>query len=286
MTLKINTNPVSMFSNYQLQKNQNELGGSLERIAAGKRINKAADNAAGMVIADRLEAQALGFGQAFRNANDAISVVQVADGGLEQATSLIQDIRVKAVQASGLAQSAESRQAIQADIDKSLTALGQIAQTTSYNGRDLLSGGFSNQQFQVGATGGETIGLTIGSIDPLQIPAQIPAQITDGPQGTLADIDVTTLEGAQAAVEIADAALNYIQEQRSQLGASQNQLESTISNLANSRINTLSAESEISDLDYAEETANLNRIKLLGKARSFARAQANASAERVADLLK
>ena len=277
MSLRINTNIGSAFSSYQLQKSQADLTGSLQRLSTGKRINQASDDAASMVIANNLASQSRGFGQAIRNANDAISITQVVDGALGQATDLIQDIRVKAIQAAGAAQSPESRLAIQADIGKSLDTLRDIAQNTSFNNQKLLSGAFTDKQFQVGAFSGETIAISLGSIDP--------SLISDETLGTLADIDVTTPEGAQAAIELTDVALDYISQQRSRVGSTQNQLESTINNLSNARINTLSAESEIRDLDYAEESINLNKIKLLSKARSFALAPANATSKRGLDVL-
>lgn len=276
MSFRINTNTGSAFSSYQLQKNQQDLTGSLQRLSTGKRINNASDDAAGMVIANRLASQSKGFGQAIRNANDAISITQVADGALGQATDLIQDIRVRAIQAASAAQSPGSRQAIQADINKSLDSLKDIAQNTSFNGQKLLSGEFADKQFQVGASSGETIEISLGSIDP--------SKISDETLGALVDIDVTTQDGAQAAIEVADVALDYISQQRSQVGSRQNKLESTINNLSNARINTLSAESEIRDLDYAEESVNLNKIKLLAKARTFAQAQANSSGSQIVDL--
>ncbi|MCD4720323.1 MAG: flagellin [Desulfobacula sp.] len=278
MSLRINTNITSAFSSYQLQKNQADLSGSLQRLSTGKRINKASDDAASMVIANKLASQSRGFGQAIRNANDAISITQVADGALGQATDLIQDIRVNAIQAASAAQSRESRLAIQADIGKSLESLRDIAQNTSFNGQKLLSGAFTDKQFQVGASSGEIIEISLGSIDP--------SQISDETLGALADIDVTTQEGAQAAIELTDIALDYISQQRSQAGSSQNQLESTINNLSNARINTLSAESEIRDLDYAEESINLNKIKLLSKARTFALAQSNTTAKQILDIFE
>ncbi|MCD4678097.1 MAG: flagellin [Desulfobacula sp.] len=278
MSLRINTNTGSAFSSYQLQKSQTDLSGSLQRLSTGKRINKASDDAASMAIANKLASQSRGFGQAIRNANDAISITQVADGALGQATDLIQNIRVKAIQAASAAQSPESRQAIQADIGKSLESLKDIAQNTSFNGQKLLSGAFTDKQFQVGASSGETIEISLGSIDP--------AMISDETMGALADIDVTTQEGAQAAIELTDVALDYISRQQSQVGSSQNQLESTINNLSNARINTLSAESEIRDLDYAEESMNLNKIKLLSKARAFALAQANTTAKHIVDIFE
>ncbi|MDA3787919.1 MAG: flagellin [Desulfobacula sp.] len=276
MSLKINTNTNSAFSTYQLQKGQQALSESLERLSTGKRINKASDDSSGMVIADTLASQARGFGQAIRNANDAISITQVADGALGQASDILQDIRVKAIQAASGAQSPESLQAIQADIGNSLQSLNDIAQDTSFNGQKLLSGTFTDKQFQVGASSGETIEISLGSIAP--------EQMTHDTLGALSNIDVTTKDGAQEAIQVADAALEYIGQQRSQVGSSANQLESTINNLSNARINTLSAESQIRDLDYAEESMILNRMKILSKARTFAQAQANAAPKNMLDL--
>jgi len=276
MSFRINTNTSSAFSNSQLRKGQADLIESLQRISTGRRINKASDDAAGMVIANKLASQSNGFGQAIKNANDAISITQVADGVLGQAAGFVQDIRLKAIQAAGVAQSPASLQAIQADIDKSLESLGDLSRNTSFNGQKLLSGAFTNKQFQVGASSGETIEISLGSIDPEQISGEI--------SGVLADIDVTTQNGAQAAIELADTALDFISSQRSHVGSSQNQLESTINNLSNARINALSAESEIRDIDYAEESINMNKIKLLEKASSFAQAQANTTAKQVLDI--
>jgi len=278
MSLRINTNPASAFSNNHLQKSQRDLSGSIERLSTGKRINKASDDASGMIIADKLASMAKGFGQATRNANDAFSIIQVADGAMERATELLQDIRVKAIQAGNASQSTESRQAIQADISKSLETLGNIANDTSFNGQKLLSGTFTNKQFQIGAFSGETIEISLGSIDP--------SKISDETLGTLANVDVKTDEGVQAAIEITDMAIDYVNKQRSQAGSTQNQLESTINNLSNASINTLSAESEIRDLDFAEESSTLNRIELLAKARIFAQAQAGTTSKRVLDVLR
>jgi flagellin len=276
MSFKINTNSIGAFSSFQLQKGQQALSESLERLSTGKKINKAADNAAGMVIANTLSSQARGYGQAIRNATDAISINQVADGALGQASDRIQDIRVKALQAANASQSPASRQAIQTDIDTSLQSIKDIAQGTSFNGQKLLSGSFSNKQFQIGAGAGETLTISLGSIDP--------GQMTHETLGPLSDIDVSTQEGAQNAVQVADAALKYIDQQRSQVGSAANQLTASISTLSNAMINTISAESEIQDLDLAEESMNLNRIKLLGKTRAFAQAQANTSTKNILDL--
>jgi flagellin len=276
MSFRINTNTSSAFSGYQLQKGHQALSGSLERLSTGKHINKASDDASGMMIANALASQARGYGQAIRNSNDAISITQVADGALGQASDIVQNIRIKALQAANGAQSPESLQAIQADIGNSLQSINDIAQNTSFNGQKLLSGSFTDKEFQIGAASGETLNISLGSIDP--------GQITHDSLGTLSDIDVSTAEGAQNAIQMADAALEYIGQQRSQVGSTENRLESSINTLSTTMNNTISAQSEIEDLDFAEESMNLNRIKILGKARAFAQTQANTSAKNILDL--
>ncbi len=280
MSLRVNTG--YRFSAYSLQQNQKDLTKSLQRLSTGKQINAASDDAAGMVLANKLSSQAKGMEQAMKNAGDAISVSQVADGALWQAAELVQNIREKAVQAAGIAQSPSSLKAIQAEINQNLDALKDISSHTSFNGQPLLSGSFTDKEFQIGASSGQTISLSLGSLDP----SQISGQISDVTSGTLAQIDVTTMDGAQAAIELADTALDYISQQRSQVGSFMNHLESTVNNLSNSRINTLSAESEIRDLDYAEESSNLNRIKLLARARAFAQAQAGEMSKQIVDLFE
>ncbi len=276
MSFRINTNTASAFSSYQLQKGQQALSESLERLSTGKRINKASDDASGMVIANTLGSQARGYAQALRNSTDAIAITQVADGALGQASDILQNIRTKALQATNGTQSAESRLAIQADINLSLQSIKEVAQDTSFNGQKLLSGTFTDKQFQTGASAGETLNISLGSIDP--------GQITHDTLGALENIDVSTDEGAQNAIQIADAALEYIAQQRSQVGSNANQLKSSIGNLSNAMINTISAKSEIEEVDFAEESMNLNKIKLLGKTQAFAQAQANTSSKKVLDL--
>jgi len=277
MGFTINTNTNSAFSHLQWQKGQQALSESLERLSTGKRINKASDDASGMVIANTLKSQANGFDQAIRNSNDAISITQIADGALGQASDIIQNIREKAIQATNGSQSSESRLAIQADIGTALESLQDIAQDTSFNGQKLLSGNFTNKQFQTGATSGETLTISLGSIDP--------SQITHDTLGTLSQINLSTPEGAQNAIQVTDAALEYVDRQRSQVGSNENQLKSNINTLSNAMINTFSAESEIQDLDYAEESMILNKIKLLGKTQAFAQAQSNTSAKNVLNIL-
>jgi flagellin len=165
MALRINTNVAALNAHKNMIKNDNSLAGSLEKLSSGLRINKAADDASGMAIADSLKSQALGLGQAMRNANDGISMVQTADGALEESINIVNTIKTKAIQAAQDGQTTDSRKAIQADINKLMEELDMIAKTTSFNGQKLLSGQFTDKKFQIGAFSGETVGISIGSTE-------------------------------------------------------------------------------------------------------------------------
>lgn len=165
MALRINTNVAALNAHKNMIKNDNSLAGSLDKLSSGLRINKAADDASGMAIADSLKSQALGLGQAMRNANDGISMVQTADGALEESINIVNTIKTKAIQAAQDGQTTDSRKAIQADINKLMEELDMIAKTTSFNGQKLLSGQFTDKKFQIGAFSGETVGISIGSTE-------------------------------------------------------------------------------------------------------------------------
>ena len=169
MTLKINTNIAAMNAHNNMIKNGNALSSSLQKLSSGLRINKAADDASGMAIADSLRSQSLGLGQAIRNANDGISMVQTADGALEESINIVNTIKTKAIQAAQDGQTTESRAAIQADIGKLLENLDSIAKTTAFNNQKLLSGNFTNKAFQVGAYSGETVNISIASAESTKI---------------------------------------------------------------------------------------------------------------------
>lgn len=163
MVLSIRTNVAQLLSRRNLTRTHSRTTDSLERMSTGLRINKAADDSSGMVIADSLRSQARGLGQAARNATDAISIVQVADAALEESIAILTRIKVKSIQAAQDGQTTESRAAIQSDIRLLIEELDTIAKTTSFNGQKLLSGTFTGKAFQIGAYTGEEIHL---SIDP------------------------------------------------------------------------------------------------------------------------
>lgn len=186
MALRINTNVSALVAHKNLTKTDNMLSTSLERLSSGLRINKAADDASGMAIADALRAQALGLGQGIRNANDGISIVQTADGALEEAINIVNTIKTKAIQAAQDGQTYDSRKKIQADIDRLLGEINILAKTTAFNGKKLLSGEFANRKFQVGATSGETIDVSIGSAETTKLGHVTTAKLTVENTGNIA----------------------------------------------------------------------------------------------------
>lgn len=178
MVLSIRTNTASLASKRHLGRTDTSTSHSLERLSTGLRINKAADDSSGLVISDRLRSQANGLGQAIRNANDAVSVVQVADAALEESLSILQTIKKKSIQSAQDGQTLESRKSIQSDISKLLQELDIIANTTSFNGQKLLSGAFTGKAFQIGAFSGEKIDLSISSSASTKIGHMTTSELT------------------------------------------------------------------------------------------------------------
>ena len=169
MAFRINTNITAMNNHNNARKTDDRLNASLAHLSSGLRINKSADDASGMTIADSLRSQANSLGQAIANGNDAIGIVQTADGAMEEQIQITDTIRVKAIQAAQDGQSTDSRKALQADISRLMEELDNIAKTTSFNGKQLLNGNFSNQNFQIGAYSNETVQISIGATESSKI---------------------------------------------------------------------------------------------------------------------
>jgi flagellin len=169
MGFRINTNISAMNAHRNSIQTNLGLDKSLNALSSGLRINKAADDASGMAIANSLRSQANGLGQAIANANDAIGVTQTADGALEEYTKIIDTIRTKAIQAASDGQSLDTREKIQSDIDRLMEEAQNIATTTSFNGQSLLNGAFQNKSFHIGAYSGETVKLSIGDTQTDQV---------------------------------------------------------------------------------------------------------------------
>ena len=163
MSFRINTNIAALNAHANAMVTNRGLANSLEKLSSGLRINKAADDASGMAIADSLRSQASSLGQAIANANDGVSMIQIADKAMDEQIKILDTIKMKATQAAQDGQTTATRKALQADISRLMQELDNIAKTTSYNGKTLLSGGFTNANFQIGAYSNETVGISIGA---------------------------------------------------------------------------------------------------------------------------
>ena len=193
MALRINTNVAALNAHKNMIKTDNGLSSALEKLSSGLRINKAADDASGMAIADALRSQYKGLGQAIRNGNDAINIVQTADAALEESINIVNTIKTKSIQAAQDGQTLESRKAIQADVSKLTEELDTIANTTSFNGQKLLSGNFNDKRFQIGAYAGETVGVSIQSTESTKIGHVNTAEFIYGTDSSLSNGGTTTL---------------------------------------------------------------------------------------------
>ena len=210
MALRINTNVSALAAHKNMIKNDNALSASLEKLSSGLRINRAADDASGMAIADSLKSQALGLGQAIRNANDGISMVQTADGALDESIKIVNSIKTKAIQAAQDGQTTESRKAIQSDITKLLEELDMIARTTAFNNQKLLSGNFTDKKFQVGAYSGETISISMGSSESNKVGHVTTGnlQLTNASGGTVQLSIYSNLQSESFTLEAVDVKYN------------------------------------------------------------------------------
>jgi len=278
MGFRINTNIGAMNAHRNATMNNVGLDKSLNALSSGLRINKAADDAAGLSIANKLSAQAQGLGQAIANSNDGIGLIQTADGALEEYGNILKRVRVLAIQAANDTQDADSRSYIQLEVKALLEEADDIATTTKFNGVNLLdvTGGNAGAfTFHTGAYSAET--QTVQILD-----AQVDGLITGG----LAGVQVTTRLDAEATVVKMDDAIIALDAQRAVLGAAQNKLESTIRNISVTEVNVAAAESQIRDVDFAAESATFAKHNILAQSGSYAMSQANAVQQNVLKLLQ
>lgn len=274
MALAVNTNISSLNAQRQLLQSGSSLDTSFKRLSSGFRINSAADDAAGLQISNRLTSQVNGLNQAISNANDGISVAQVAEGAMEEITTALQRIRTLAVQSQNGINSSADRLALQKEVSALKSEISRIAQNTQFGGVDLLKGNYS-AKFLVGANAGQTISVNLSR--------------TDGSYGAsglgLASLSVSSVTGASAALASIDSAIKTIDGARADLGALQNRFQSTIRNLSNIVENVSAARSRIRDTDFAKETAELTRAQILQQASTTVLAQANTRPQSALSLL-
>ncbi len=268
-------NLTAMNSNRMLGLTTNSLAKSTEKLSSGYKINRAADNAAGLAISEKMRRQVRGLTQASTNAQDGISAVQTAEGALNEVHDMLQRMNELAVQASNDTNMTKDREYIQAEIDQLVTEIDRVANTTTFNEQSLLNGDFSGKKLQVGSENNDDEQVITVSID----------EVSASGLG-INDVAVSTHEAAGSAIDKIKSALNKVSEQRSNLGAVQNRLEHTISNLDNVVENTTAAESRIRDTDMATEMVRFSNQNILQQAGQAMLSQANQSNQGVLSLLQ
>ncbi|WP_279326946.1 flagellin [Cryobacterium zongtaii] len=286
MGMQINTNLAANNTYRNLASTQTDMAKSLERLSSGLRINRAADDAAGLAISEGLKSQVGGLTVASRNAQDAVSVIQTAEGSLSEVQTILQRVRDLAVQAGNDSNSPESRAAITTEVSALADELVRIGDSTNFNGAALLDGSAGTagvMSFQIGAGGGAEnqieVDLTGTGTNISALGAALKTAIVTADGFASSDVAATT-------IGVVDTAIKNVSTSRAELGAAQNRFESVIRNLAVSKENLTAAGSRIRDTDMAEEMVKYTRSSILSQAGTAMLAQANQSNQGVLTLLR
>ena len=271
MGLRVNNN-IAAFNAYRnLNTTDGAMSKSLEKLSSGLRINRAADDAAGLAISEGLRSQIGGLKVAVRNAQDGVSVVQTAEGALTETHSILQRMRDLAVQASNDGALSDTDKAkADAEFTALKTELDDIATKTTFNGTPLLDGTYTGKLFQVGSNAGETLEVTVGDMSASAL----------GASGS-----ISSAATASAAITAIGTAIGTVSTERAKLGAVQNRLEHKINNLNATVENLTASESRIRDTDMAQEMVSFTRSQILSQAGTAMLAQANQSSQGVLQLL-
>ncbi len=268
----IQHNMAAANTNRQLGITTGSLGKATEKLSSGYRINRAGDDAAGLSISEKMRGQIRGLNQASTNAQDGISLIQTAEGALNETHSILQRMRELAVQASNDTNVTVDRSAIDSELDQLTEEVKRIADTTEFNTQKLLNGSVKSMKLQVGANSGQKITFSIGNMDAATLGINA--------------LDVTTFTHANSAITKIQSAIQKVSTQRSNLGALQNRLEHTIANADNTAENLQAAESRIRDVDMAKEMVKYSKDNILQQAAQSMLAQANQSTQGVLNLLR
>ncbi len=300
MSLRINNNTSAINAHRNLMKNTEATSDSLERLSSGMKINKAADGPASLVVSEYMRAQIAGLEQATRNNEAGVTMVQTAEGALNEVGRLLVDIRQQAVAAANEGVNDEAmREASQQEIENALAAIDRISNTTQYARKNLLDGSNPQLVFQVGANSGQTVKVDMPSMNTTKLGFDVkidrsggqpvktinPTQNSSG-FASLADVDVTSTQGAQDTINLVDAAIEQVASTRGELGAFQkNTLESNLNSLRIAQENLTASESVIRDTDMAAEMAQFTRNQIMTQSATAQLAQANALPQNVLRLL-
>ena len=270
--LRINTNVSALDTVRNMRKIDLSVSKSLEKLSSGQRINRASDDAAGLSIADSLRTQVNGLQQAQSNAQDAISLINTADGALNEVGSILQRMRELAVQSSNGTMTTSDRQATNAETQQLMSEINNITSYTTFNGFQMLNAAVTTFTFQVGANKGQTLVTAITGTS------------TGGL--TLNGLNTSTQTTAAAAITSLDVAIGAVDAIRSKIGAVSNRLEHTINSVSSAQVNIAAAESRIRDVDVASEMSNLTKNQIMMQAATAMLAQANAGPQGMLSLFK
>ena len=268
----IQHNMAAANTNRQLGITNGSLSKATEKLSSGYRINRAGDDAAGLSISEKMRGQIRGLDQASTNAQDGISLIQTAEGALNETHSILQRMRELSVQASNDTNVAKDRDAIKAEIDQLATEITRIASTTEFNTMKLLDGNFTSKKLQVGANKGQKISFSISGMTATNLGVNA--------------LSVGSFAVANSAIAKIDSAITRVSTARSNLGALQNRLEHTIANADNTSENLQAAESRIRDVDMAKQMVSYSKDSILQQAAQSMLAQANQSTQGVLNLLR
>ena len=282
----VNTNVNASVAQNALVKNERQMNTAMERLSTGKRINTAADDAAGLAISSRMTSQIRGLETGIRNAGDAISMISVADGALIEVGNMLQRMRELALQAGTGTTTSDDRTYLNSEYTNLIAEIERIANNTQWNGKDILNQASSSSStfaYQVGANGGQTVSVNFGAID--QTSGSAFASFSGG-ASAINFTNATAAAGASAVLTNIDRAITELNEQRATFGAAVNQLTYAMDNLSNVKVNSEAARSRIEDTDYAAETSELARTQIIHQAGLAMLAQANQVTATVLALLK
>jgi flagellin len=281
MGLSVNTNIAAINSYRNLSNTDSQMGKSLEKLSSGFRINRAADDAAGLAISEGLRSQIGGLKVAIRNTQDGISVVQTAEGALTETHAILQRMRDLAVQSANGSNDDNSRKALNAESTALQSELDRIADKTTFNNKKLLDGSFSSTNFQVGYASGDTIAVSITSASGTGA-SGFSASALGVASGS---VNLTSASGAASGISAIDTAIEKVSTARANLGALQNRFEHTVRNLSVTQENLTASESRIRDTDMALEMTNFSRNQILSQAGTSMLAQANSASQNILKLL-
>jgi len=282
MSLIINSNIASVTAQRHLNNSRAEMDQAMERLSSGKRINSAMDDAAGLTIAHSLDAKVASLNQAARNANDGVSLINLAEGALDQVSAMLTRMRELAVQAINGTYSQTDRSNMNSEFGALSDEITRISDNTKFNGTAVI-GTAATLTFQVGHTASDTITLTTVDMGAGKIGS---GAVYVSAQAIYAATAASSVTKAQTSLSVIDAAIQDVDGYRATLGATANRLEHSAANLMTRVENQMAARSRIEDADYAVEAANLARAQVLQQAGTAMLSQANASTQTVLSLLK